>query len=117
MLKQPRYRPYVATCVSVVLIFWSHKTLKMQHHRHCSADLFRIVLFGRSNMCTHIATLLNLVEATCGHAVTQYSSYAYIVRALVNQTVLAGLANAAPDKAYLSGLLARMGVLSASPQP
>jgi hypothetical protein len=44
------------------VLYWAHRMLQLQHYRHCRADLFRVVLFSQSSMCTHIATLLHVVE-------------------------------------------------------
>ncbi len=56
-----------ARAISTVLVFtfvlyWAHRLLQLQHYRHCRADLFRVVLYSQSTMCTHVANVLNLVE-------------------------------------------------------
>ena len=54
------------TLVSVVLfsyvLYWGHRFLQLQHYRHCRADLFRVVLFSQSTLCTHMGAVLQLVE-------------------------------------------------------
>jgi hypothetical protein len=57
----------VALALGVVLYF-SHRLLQMQHHRHCKSDLFRIVMFDQSPVCVHMTNVLNLVEVACHHA-------------------------------------------------
>lgn len=81
-------RAILSTVVSMILIYWSHRTLKMQHHHYCSSDMFRIIMYSQSNMCSHIATLINIVEMACGHFAMHFSSslFGYLNAALFGRS-------------------------------
>jgi hypothetical protein len=62
-------RPLLTALAAAFLMYWTHRALQLQYHRHCKADLIRVVLFNQSTMCSHIASVLQLVELACNHAV------------------------------------------------
>ena len=62
-------RPVVTLMATIFMMYWAHRMLQLQYHRHCKADIVRIMLFNQSTMCMHISGLLNVVEYACNHAV------------------------------------------------
>jgi len=84
-------------------MYWAHRALQQQYHRHCKADLIRVVLFNQSVMCTHVASILQVVEVASNHAVRLVTSH---VLALLHGAVVgsAGPGGGA-GAAGLAGLL------------
>lgn len=39
-----------------------HRMLQQEYYRQCKADLFRVVFYERSAMCTHTAQILQVME-------------------------------------------------------
>lgn len=57
-----RPRAMIGVILLTYVLYWAHRLLQLQHYRHCKADLFKIVLNGQSTMCTHIGSVLHVVE-------------------------------------------------------
>ena len=78
--QQQQRRASAKTAAGVVLftfvLYWAHRILQLQHYKHCRADLFRVVLYSQSTMCTHTASLLNIVEVVYQHAIKLLASQA-----------------------------------------
>lgn len=70
------FRPAVVAVLAALLMFTAHRALKMQHHRHCTGDLFRVVLFSQSSMCTHIDSVLRVIELATDQAAKMATTYA-----------------------------------------
>jgi hypothetical protein len=85
------FRPVLAALAAAIVMYWAHRTLKAQYHRHCNSDIFRVVLFSQSTMCSHVATLLQVVEVACGQAVSHVTSHIFSV---LNTLVAAGAGKA-----------------------
>lgn len=68
-------RPLLFAFAAAVLMFTAHRALKAQHHRHCTGDLLRVVLFSQSTMCTHTANVLRVVELAWDQAVKMAMSH------------------------------------------
>ena len=68
-------RTLLTAVVAAFMLYWAHRVLQLQYHRHCKADLIRVVLFNQSVMCSHIAGVLNLVELACNQAVKQVTAH------------------------------------------
>ncbi|GAX85719.1 hypothetical protein CEUSTIGMA_g13134.t1 [Chlamydomonas eustigma] len=58
----PAPPPAVTAFLATLVMYWAHRLLKLHHHRHCSSDLIRVVLFSQSTMCAHTSSILRLVE-------------------------------------------------------
>ena len=69
------WRTLLSALVAAFMMYWAHRVLQLQYHRHCKADLIRVVLFNQSVMCSHIAGVLNLVELACNHAVKHVTAH------------------------------------------
>ncbi len=65
----------LTAAVAAFMLYWAHRVLQLQYHRHCKADLIRVVLFNQSVMCSHIAGILNLVELACNQAVKHLTAH------------------------------------------
>jgi hypothetical protein len=61
--------------VGLISIYWSHKALRMQYFRHCHRNLFRVIMFDRSEICTNVGNVLNLVEVACNQVVKHATTY------------------------------------------
>lgn len=70
----PLIRPFVVIMGIAVIVYWSHRVLQMQYHRHCKADLFRVILFNQSVMCSQISSILGVVELVSNNAVKHVAS-------------------------------------------
>jgi hypothetical protein len=109
------------TLALVLAMYWTHRVLQHQHHRHCKSDLFRIVLFDQSVMCSQIGAVLSLVETTSNHAVkgvTTYvlgllSSFAFATAAFAAKNA-AGAASAASGGKAAAGAGVASGAGAAS---
>ncbi len=71
-----------AQCVGVVLfalimIYWSHRSLRAQYFRHCNRDLFRTVMFDQSFICHNVNGILNVLEITCRQAFKDGAIYVF----------------------------------------
>jgi hypothetical protein len=62
MLPVLKARTIVSVALLSFVLYWAHRLLQLQHYRHCRADLFRVVLNSQSTLCTHVGTVLHLVE-------------------------------------------------------
>lgn len=58
------------------VLYWAHRLLQLQHYRYCRADLFRVVFYSQSTMCTHVASILQVVEIVYQHAIKILASHA-----------------------------------------
>jgi hypothetical protein len=85
-------RPRVLAVLAAVLVYVAHRSLKAQYHRQCGSDIIRVVLFSQSTMCSHIGTLLQVVEVVCGQAVGQLTSHVF---GALSSLVTAGASKAA----------------------
>lgn len=56
------FKPALVTAVVTFTLYFVHRLLQLQYYRHCKADLIRVVLFHQSPMCTHISSVINVVE-------------------------------------------------------
>jgi hypothetical protein len=68
-------RPILSALLVAVVMYWAHRVLQLQHHRHCKADLIRVVLFNQSVMCAQISNVLSIVEATSNQAVRHVAAH------------------------------------------
>lgn len=68
----------------VVLTYLAHKALQAQYHKHCSADLFRVILMQESTMCAHITRVLTAVEFMSKQTVNHMSM---VMMQLLNRLV------------------------------
>ena len=50
------------TVVFFTTTFYFHMFLQNEYYKHCKSNVFRVVLFNESYMCTHMANILNLIE-------------------------------------------------------
>ena len=55
-------KPFIVTAIVTFTLYFAHRLLQLQYYRHCRADLIRVVLFNQSPMCTHISSVINVVE-------------------------------------------------------
>jgi hypothetical protein len=69
-----RFRTVVAAAVFTFVLYHAHRLLQLQYYRHCKADLFRVVLFHQSTMCTRVADILQVVEVAYHQVVKQVTS-------------------------------------------
>lgn len=83
-------RPLVVAAFAAAALYWGHRILQLQHHKHCRADIIRIVLYNQSMMCTHIASILNLVEMACTHTVKHLTSHILTILNIVAGGALFG---------------------------
>lgn len=44
--------------------YYIHMYLQYQYYQRCKSNVFRVVLFKESHMCTHLANVLNVIENT-----------------------------------------------------
>ena len=44
--------------------YYIHMYLQYEYYRRCKSNVFRVVLFKESHMCTHLANVLNVIENT-----------------------------------------------------
>jgi hypothetical protein len=58
----PVIKPFLLTAIVTFTLYFAHRLLQLQYYRHCRADLIRVVLFNQSPMCTHISSVINVVE-------------------------------------------------------
>ena len=52
------------TAVFFTATFFFHMFLQNEYYKHCKSNVFRVVLFNESYMCTHMANVLNLIETS-----------------------------------------------------
>ena len=90
MLWFGRIRPLVVAAFAAAALYWGHRILQLQHHKHCRADIIRVVLYNQSMMCTHISSILNLVEMACTHTVKHLTSHILTVLNIVAGGALFG---------------------------
>ena len=62
--------------MTAVILYWAHCFLRLQYYRHCNSSLIRIVFIGQSNMCTHAATVLHVVEVAVEQTVRHMTAHA-----------------------------------------
>ena len=70
-----RGRPAATAALAAIIIYWAHCVLRMQYHRHCKADLIRVVFMGQSNVCSHIANVLHIVEVAVDQAIKHVTAH------------------------------------------
>lgn len=56
----------VIISVSIIMLYFSHRALRMQHFRYCNRDLLRISFLDKSFICSNVAKLLNVIESMVG---------------------------------------------------
>ena len=52
------------TTLFFTMTFYFHMFLQNEYYKHCKSNVFRVVLFNESYMCTHMANILNLIETS-----------------------------------------------------
>lgn len=83
-------RPFLVAMLAASALYWGHRVLQLQYHNHCRSDIIRVVLYNQSMMCTHISSILNLVELACTHAVRYLTSHILTVLNIVAGGALFG---------------------------
>ena len=73
--RMARRRPVATAVAAAVVIYWAHCVLRMQYHRHCKADLLRVVFMGQSNVCSHIGNVLHIVEVAVDQAIKHVTAH------------------------------------------
>lgn len=67
MLAPARLVAYVnsiaATAILAIVMYYAHRMLQLQYYRYCRSDLIRVIFFHQSPICTHVTTVLNIVES------------------------------------------------------
>ena len=71
-----KLHPAIVTVFAAFLLFAAHRALKAQHHRHCTGDLLRVVLFSQSSMCSHIDGILKVIELATDQSTKLLTTYA-----------------------------------------
>jgi hypothetical protein len=92
------FKPMVMTAIVTFTLYFAHRLLQLHYYRHCKADLIRVVLFHQSPMCTHISSVINVVEV----------AYHQVIKNVMTQ-VMASLSGGSNG---LLGHLAGLGGLS-----
>lgn len=68
-------RSILMILTGLLTIYWSHRALRMQYFRHCHRDLFRVVMFDQSAICTNVASVLGVIEMACNQVVKHATTY------------------------------------------
>lgn len=79
--------------LAAVSMYWAHRALRMQYFRHCNRDLFRVIMFDKSTVCSHVATLLNLLEGSCNQAMKYAANYLITALGAVVAMTMTGFAS------------------------
>lgn len=66
--------------------FYFHMYLQEEYYRRCKSNVFRVVLFKQSHMCTHMLTVLTIIENTYFHVIRR------IIESIVVPVYKAGMA-------------------------
>jgi hypothetical protein len=70
-----RTRAIAATLAFTFVLYHAHRILQLQYYRHCKSDLFRVVMFHQSTMCTQVAGVLQVVEIAYHQVFKQITSH------------------------------------------
>ena len=88
-------RSILLAVVAALMLYWTHRALRMQHFRHCNRDLLRVVMFDQSAICTNVTSVLRVIEMSCSqivrHAVTYMIGLLGTISAAMVTTTTAGL--------------------------
>lgn len=68
-------RSILMVVTGLMAIYWSHRALRMQYFRHCHRDLFRVIMFDQSVICTNVLNILNVIEIACSQVVKHATTY------------------------------------------
>ena len=70
-----RVRAVAATLAFTFVLYHAHRILQLQYYRHCKSDLFRVVMFHQSTMCTQVSGVLQVVEIAYHQVFKQITSH------------------------------------------
>lgn len=68
-------RRILILCWSINILYWGHRSLRMQYFNRCNRDLFRILLFD-GTICSFVQRILSIVETFCDQVFKHYMFYA-----------------------------------------
>lgn len=54
---------YGALLISALYVV--HAQLQFQHYKRCNANIFKVMLFHKSDMCIHLGYMLSAIEVVC----------------------------------------------------
>lgn len=54
---------YAALLLSALYVV--HAQLQFQHYKRCNANIIKVMLFHKSDMCIHLGYMLSAIEVVC----------------------------------------------------
>lgn len=66
--RTPIVRVFMFFCLFAMSIFYVHKIVQYQHFHHCQSNVFRVLFYKQSRMCSTMHQVLNVMEDAFLHA-------------------------------------------------
>lgn len=66
----------ITTGAILIAIYLLHGILEYQHYKQCKSNIFRVLMYQKSDMCIQLEKMLSIMESVCSKNVFHMLDFA-----------------------------------------